>query len=81
MNDLEWGSKIIKFIQTEMIKKNIPLEINEPLFSSGLIDSFDVVQLAVFLEQDHQIDIDETEMVFENFDTVERIIELIKRKK
>jgi len=81
MNDLEWGSKIIKFIQTEMIKKNIPLEANEPLFSSGLIDSFDVVQLAVFLEEDHQIDIDETEMVFENFDTVEKIIEMIKRKK
>jgi acyl carrier protein len=56
------------------------LELNDSLVMSGRLSSLKVVELAVWLEKNYQIDFsDETFDVFD-FDSVGSIINLIKRK-
>lgn len=53
---------------------------NEDLLEAGLIDSFDIVTLVAELEAAFHIEIDGEEITEENFSTVSRIVELVKRK-
>ena len=50
-----------------------------PLFSSGIIDSFGVLELIAFLEESFSADIDPARHDLSEFDTVEKIVSLIGR--
>lgn len=49
-----------------------------PLISSGFVDSFSMVSLKVFLERKFQISIPDDKATPEAFDSVNRIVELVK---
>lgn len=53
---------------------------NEALFSEGLLDSFNLVELVTELEGRYSIRINAMEINLENFDSVQSIAELINRK-
>ena len=55
------------------------LTLDEPLFSSGLIDSFGVLELIVFLEDTFRITIDPGVHELTEFDTISRIAGLVSR--
>ena len=48
-----------------------------PLFSSGIVDSFGVLELIAFLEQDFSIDIDVNKFELRDFDTVRKVAGLV----
>jgi acyl carrier protein/D-alanine--poly(phosphoribitol) ligase subunit 2 len=50
---------------------------DEPLFTSGVIDSFGVLELIAFLEDTFRISIDTTRHELREFDTVNKIDRLI----
>jgi acyl carrier protein len=50
---------------------------NEPLISSGLIDSFNLVDMALFIEDTYNVHIDDTELNVNTFDTLEQLSDLI----
>lgn len=50
-----------------------------PLFSSGIIDSFGVLELIAFLEESFGVDIDPARHDLSEFDTVDKIVSLIGR--
>jgi acyl carrier protein len=55
------------------------LEPDDPLFSTGVIDSFGVLELIAFLEDSFQVTIDTGRHELSEFDSVNRIVELVGR--
>jgi len=73
--------KIQRFITAELMRDpNYPLQDNEPLISGGLIDSFSLVQLQLFIDQQFGIHIDDTELTVEAIDNVDDIMALIETR-
>jgi acyl carrier protein len=55
------------------------LGADAPLFSSGIVDSFGVLELIAFLEDTFQISIDTARHELTEFDSVNRIVGLVER--
>ena len=55
------------------------IEDESPLFSSGLIDSFSLVTLIVFIETEAQIKVQPLDVNLENLDSVARILRFANR--
>lgn len=68
---------------TEKITKNLlhdpkmVLEPSEPLISSGLLDSFNLVDLALIVEDNFGVRIEDFELNADTFDTIEDLAQLI----
>lgn len=56
------------------------IEPNEPLISSGLIDSFSLVDLSILIEDHFGVLIDDTELNTDTFDTLEQLASVIKSR-
>ena len=54
---------------------------DQPLISSGLIDSFSLVDMALFVEDTFGVHIDDSELNAETFDTLEALAALIASRK
>lgn len=62
------------FICAELIRNPAyPLKDDEPLVTGGLIDSFSIAQIGVFVEKALGVYIPDTELTVDNMDTVERM--------
>jgi len=75
-------SKAIRdYVIREYVQEGDDREITEktPLISSGLVDSFSMVSLLRFLEKKYEIQIPDAAATPEAFDTVERIVALVRR--
>ena len=55
--------------------------IDEPLISSGLIDSFSLVDLALFVEDTFGVHIEDTELNSSYFDNLEQLAALVQKRK
>ena len=55
------------------------LSPDAPLFSSGIVDSFGVLELIAFLEDTFHISIDTARHELAEFDSVNRIVGLVER--
>jgi acyl carrier protein len=75
-------SRVVRdYIVREYTQEGDDREITEttPLISSGLVDSFSMVSLLRFLEKKYTIHIPDSDATPEAFDTVERIVALVRR--
>jgi acyl carrier protein len=54
---------------------------DEALVSSGMVDSFSLVDLAIFVEQTFGVRIDDTELNAQSFDTLSQLVALIEKRK
>ena len=74
--------EIISTLQSKIAKDilNIPamnITIDEPLITSGLIDSFSLVDLAILIEDEFQVRVDDTELNSDVFDSLDQLADLI----
>jgi len=53
------------------------LNPDDPLVSGGLIDSFGLVELALFVENEFGVHLDDTELNVDHFDTLAELAALI----
>jgi acyl carrier protein len=53
---------------------------DEKLISSGLIDSFHLVDLGLFIEEKYNVRIDDTELNADTFDTLNQLVSLIESR-
>lgn len=53
---------------------------DEPLISSGLIDSMSLVDVAILVEDTYGVHIDDTELNADTFDTLIQLAELIQSR-
>jgi acyl carrier protein len=71
--------RIRTFIETKFKPKSSgrPFDDDTPLFSSGIVDSFGVLELIAFLEDAFKIDIDVNKFELRDFDTVRKVSGLV----
>lgn len=73
--------KLRDYIKTHMIKDpRYPLLDTEPLITGGLVDSFSLVELAVFIEETFGVHFDDPELTADNMNTVNQIVSNIEAK-
>ncbi len=60
---------------------NRVIKNDESLISSGLIDSFSLVDLAIIVEDEFGVRIDDSELNAETFDTLDALAKLIESRK
>ena len=56
------------------------LTLDEPLISSGVIDSFSLVDLALYIEEEFGVRIEDSELNRETFDNLEQLATLIEQR-
>jgi acyl carrier protein len=70
-----------EYIATKILKQpNRTLKPDEALISSGLIDSFSLVDLAMFVEDKFGVRIDDSELNAETFDNLTQLADLIAQR-
>jgi acyl carrier protein len=73
---------LAQHIATNILKQpGRKLKTDEPLISSGIVDSFSLVDLALFVEDTFGVHIDDTELNASTFDTLDQLANLIQARK
>jgi len=74
-------SKLSEYIAIEILKQpKREISADEALISSGLIDSFNLVDLALYVEDNYSVHIDDTELNVDTFDTLDQLVSLIQER-
>jgi len=74
----EMTSQLSSYITREILKDpSRSIAPNEPLLSSGLVDSFSLVDVALFVEDTFGVRIEDTELNVSTFDTLEQLAAII----
>jgi acyl carrier protein len=53
---------------------------DEKLISSGLIDSFHLVDLGLFIEEKYNVRIDDSELNADTFDTLDQLVSVVQSR-
>jgi len=74
--------QLSQFIVTTILKQPTRvIDANEPLISSGLIDSFSLMDLALFVEDSFGVRIEDTELNADTFDNLAQLVSLVESRK
>jgi acyl carrier protein len=75
-------ASIEKFIATQILKQPTrKIAADEALLSSGLIDSFSLMDLALFIEDTFGVRIEDTELNANTFDNLAQLATLIESRR
>jgi acyl carrier protein len=75
-------SALEKYIATQVLKQpNRRIAPDEPLISSGLIDSFSLMDIALFVEDTFGVRIEDTELNANTFDNLNQLVSLVESRK
>jgi acyl carrier protein len=71
----EVRGRLRSYILTELLNNPAyPLKDDEPLITGGLMDSFSLAQIAVFIETAFGVNLPDTELTVANMDTLEQMV-------
>jgi acyl carrier protein len=74
--------QLSNFLAEKILKQpNRKIAADEPLLSSGLIDSFSLMDVALFVEDSFGVRIEDTELNVNTFDTLTQLAALIESRK
>lgn len=75
-------STLERFISRQILKQpDRKVAADEPLISSGLIDSFSLMDLALYIEDTFDVRIEDTELNADTFDSLNQLSALIESRK
>lgn len=75
-------AKLEQFIAARILKQpNRRIGVDEALISSGLVDSFSLMDIALFVEDTFGVRIEDTELNAQTFDTLNQLSALIDSRK
>ncbi len=79
---MELKESIRNYIQTELVnsQEHSELSDSDQLIESGIIDSLGIMKLIGFLEDNLSVQVDDMELVPENFSSIEAITSLVEKK-
>jgi acyl carrier protein len=78
----EIHNQLSSFISTSILKQpGREIQADEKLITSGLIDSFSLMDLALFVEDTYGVRIEDTELNAETFDSLDQLAALIESRK
>lgn len=74
-------TQLAQLVAAKILKQpNRKIKPDEPVISSGLIDSFNLVDVALLVEDTWGVRIDDSELNAETFDTLAQLAELIESR-
>lgn len=74
-------AKLSAFLATDILKQpHRVIASDEPLLSSGLIDSFSLMDVALFVEDNFGVRIEDTELNADTFDSLTQLAALIESR-
>ena len=77
----EITTSLAQYIATQILKQpNRVIRGDEPLLSSGLVDSFSLMDLALYVEDNFGVRIEDTELNSQTFDTLDQLAGLIQSR-
>jgi acyl carrier protein/D-alanine--poly(phosphoribitol) ligase subunit 2 len=76
----EMEKAILDYVKREYVEDDddMDVDVNTPLISSGIVDSFSMVSLKTFLEKKYKIQIPDAKATPEAFDSVTKIAKLVR---
>lgn len=81
MNEVEIQNVLRSFICEELLgQPDYPLAEDESMITGGLIDSFSLAQIGVFIEDRFGVYIPDTELIVPNMDTLNQMVARIVRE-
>ena len=81
MNADELKTKLAEYLAKDILKQpGRTIQPSEALLSSGLIDSFHLVDLALYVEDNFGVHIDDAELNASTFDTLDQLVALIQAR-
>jgi acyl carrier protein len=73
--------KLSNFIATKILKQpNRVIRADEPLITGGVVSSFDLMDVSLFVEATFGVRIEDTELNAETFDTLQQLAQLIQAR-
>ncbi len=76
------ASPIATYISGTILKQpKRAIKPDEKLISSGLIDSFHLVDLGLFIEDEFGVRIDDSELNADTFDTLTQLVALVESRR
>ena len=75
-------SVINDYISREIVQDQavLPLSNDTSLLTGGILDSLSLLRLVVFLQERFQLTVDETDLLPENFDSVDAICAYLRAR-
>jgi acyl carrier protein len=73
--------KLLDFITRNFMVERQEIDLDKSMIDEGIIDSFGLVEIATFMENEFDMKITEREMIRDNFGSLNRIVDFIKREK
>ncbi len=75
------AEKVIAYLsESKGLPDDFQVDTRTPLLQSGLIDSLGMEELVTFLEDTFSVEVEDEDLLPDNFETVEAIAALIERK-
>jgi acyl carrier protein len=75
-------SQLSNYISTQILKQpDRSIGADEALISGGLIDSFSLVDLSLYIEDTYGVHIDDTELNADTFDTLKQLVTIIESRR
>ena len=82
MDTDELKTKLTEYLANDILRQpGRTIQAGEALLSSGLIDSFHLVDLALFVEDNFGVHIDDSELNASTFDTLDQLVSLIQARR
>ena len=83
MNEGSIEAVIERFIVDDLLlgSNQTELDLNQPLISSGILDSLALLQLMSFIKQQFGVAVQDGEVIPDNFQTIRRISTFIEGKR
>lgn len=70
---------IADYIKNEIIRnRNAQLDENEDLLGAGILDSLGVLRLVAFIDSTFGIEVPDSDVIYENFHSVNAIVEYLQ---
>ena len=74
--------KLSEYVVNDILKqRKRVLDPNTKLISTGLIDSFSLVDLAMFVEETYSVKIEDSELNSQTFDTMNELAKLVESRR
>ena len=71
-------TELRNYIANEILnRKDFPFSDDEPLLSGGVMDSFAMAQLAVFIEEQYSVSIPDSRLAVDELDTINDMAEMV----
>jgi acyl carrier protein len=81
MSDDAIRTRLREYLTKDVLRdSSYPLGDNDALISSGLIDSFSLVDVALWVEDQFGVHIDNSELNAESFDSVSQLASYIQQR-